>query len=846
LSSVIGTVFAIIALATTITYITYSMNLLEKFNQTIFMKTTDAIDRGNEKFEVTKVSIVNNKFNVTVQNTGNIPVHITRLWAENRTTVGSIFKYDIDVAVSPGSTITDIGQNIQLTALTTKAYHIKLVTERGNTQEFSVNSANSQPLYLQLFALPETVSTGFTTTLLLAVTNNMSDNGVLTNLKPVITVSSINGGTATTTSPDPPAYPVLQKGDTAYFQKSFTVSGPDNGGARFTASLENPFPGNVVSKDVLVKTVQFAQESSTSLVSKGLTSATTSDDILIFHKEWETGALPVGARQMYSTSPDNVNGEIVQLDTFTINPLFFITANDTEQIIIPTGKWNATLRYISNAMPDSLADNIPGISAQGAIYHFEDESLLYPSQCSASCKAKDSTGDSNNDLSLGSGINKPEWQPAIGPNGSGAYRFIGSENDYMDDTVNGDYDIGNGDATTAGWFKTAGSGRQVIFRIGDDGDGDDFWEVALIEQNVQFKYKWNSGGSDESTCQTTSGTWNDNRWHHFVAIRDDTRTCKLYIDGQTSPGWNDSDNSGGGSTTVDVGGDKISIGRDPSNSGQYYFTGDLDDIIHWDNYELNTSAPDEVTDLFKTSYGNNAHKVTFTIDKVDAVGQPLIPPKNLATNSSYPLKFIDGFGAYSSPQQNSWDNYYNYTSPSITSVTIDSNSHQRVKIAMTFVPQSIGELNMKLHIDESDIVISKLYDSFLQIPKPNKPFAGYYKYDKSIGGTINVLNSGTNGAWLTIQSRVVFESMDETTAYAAWVTLESHPIETKLDTEFFAPGQSRLVGFEIPGTQPSYDDSPVNQIPAGRYKMYVFLNGYDQKGNIFLGTQYVGVVQVVE
>ena len=96
LSSVVGAVFAIIAIITAIGYVTYSMNLLEKFNQVVLVRTEESFDRVKEEFDIFKANVVNDKLNITVQNSGSLPVHLTRLWVENMTVSNSVFKYDID------------------------------------------------------------------------------------------------------------------------------------------------------------------------------------------------------------------------------------------------------------------------------------------------------------------------------------------------------------------------------------------------------------------------------------------------------------------------------------------------------------------------------------------------------------------------------------------------------------------------------------------------------------------------------------------------------------------------------------------------------------------------------
>ncbi|HYL66560.1 MAG TPA: hypothetical protein VEU72_05355 [Nitrosopumilaceae archaeon] len=258
ISTVIGSVFFIIIFTSIASYVIYSMNQIDQFGVAVIGKGQDNINRNNEAFEITGVTKDNNKFNITIQNTGQLPVNITRLWIQNKTDpTWPTTKFTINQIVAPGQTLTKIGENLQLTAKPSQAYDISLVTERGNTKEFLVNSASQKPLYLQLFVLPDKISTGFDTTILFAVTNNMSNNGILTNLAPNLSIATPIGATTTMISgPEPSTYPILQKGDTAYFKWVYNISGNSGQGINFTASLQNGYLGNSVSRNATITQIQ--------------------------------------------------------------------------------------------------------------------------------------------------------------------------------------------------------------------------------------------------------------------------------------------------------------------------------------------------------------------------------------------------------------------------------------------------------------------------------------------------------------------------------------------------------------------------------------------------------------
>ncbi|MEX0764540.1 MAG: hypothetical protein WEC35_04520 [Nitrosopumilaceae archaeon] len=243
LTSVVGAVFAIIAIITAIGYVTYSMNLLEKFNQSVLVRTEESIDRGKEDFDIAKATVVNDKLNITVQNTATLPVHITRLWIENTTVSDSVFKYNIDEVVPSGRTVRNIGQNIAFNVDDADSYNIKLVTERGNSQQFTLNSVSSALLNIQLLALPPTVPSGFKTQLVMTVTNNGS--GTVTNIVPVLNPVGSPTATCTPDPVSPSSYDTLAPGSTAIFSWAVKVTGTEDAQTcKYRAKLQNGYLNN--------------------------------------------------------------------------------------------------------------------------------------------------------------------------------------------------------------------------------------------------------------------------------------------------------------------------------------------------------------------------------------------------------------------------------------------------------------------------------------------------------------------------------------------------------------------------------------------------------------------------
>jgi hypothetical protein len=245
LSTVIGTVFAIIALTTTITYVTYSMNTLDKYNQSSLLKNQQLTDISKEKFQISGVTIPNNKLNITVTNTGSLPINFTKIWIQNTTTTDWVKGYvPTNNFVVPGGTLTNIGKTLPVYINSANSYNIKLVTSRGNTQQFTVNSVGVQPLNIQLLAFPTTVPSGFKSELVMVVINNSTSTLVnISPNNPTLTINNVANDSPTCTSSGltPAQYTTISPGTTAIFTWDITVTG--SGGDTCTASFTTPLQG---------------------------------------------------------------------------------------------------------------------------------------------------------------------------------------------------------------------------------------------------------------------------------------------------------------------------------------------------------------------------------------------------------------------------------------------------------------------------------------------------------------------------------------------------------------------------------------------------------------------------
>ena len=219
LSTVVGAVFFVIAATTVISYISYSMNTIDQFAESVIVKEAENINRGLEHITISKISIDGGEFNMTVVNTGSLPVHLTRLWITDEDSAIPDQKLDLDVRINPGNEAIKIGQGTGIVADSAISYTLKAITERGNIATFSVSP--DLPIQMQLVA-PAEVQPNENFRVTAYFTNNSTKPNNIANLIPILnrnmSLTEIDG-------PVPTSIQTLPQGNTAIF--SWTFQAPE-------------------------------------------------------------------------------------------------------------------------------------------------------------------------------------------------------------------------------------------------------------------------------------------------------------------------------------------------------------------------------------------------------------------------------------------------------------------------------------------------------------------------------------------------------------------------------------------------------------------------------------------
>ncbi len=233
LSTVVGTVFFIIAATTVISYISSSMDRIDQFSQSVIVADAENINRGIENIKISSVSIDDDKFNITVVNTGSLPVHLTRLWVTNGDSALPDNKVDLDVRINPGSKAIKIGQsNPSIPANTNSPYTLKIVTERGNLASHQV--FNNLETRIKVIS-PASVLPDEKIQVTALYINNSTVPNTITDLTPTI---QVQGDAIQVGNPDPIMIKTLRNNDVAVVTWQFNApSSPEI--VTFNASFAN-------------------------------------------------------------------------------------------------------------------------------------------------------------------------------------------------------------------------------------------------------------------------------------------------------------------------------------------------------------------------------------------------------------------------------------------------------------------------------------------------------------------------------------------------------------------------------------------------------------------------------
>ena len=279
ISTIIGGVFIVAIIILGMTVIIRGLELQSDLGQTIVEQSGLNDEKGIEDLELRDVKIENEKFNMTILNTGTLPVHMVRLWVTNTTdTNGWHQYYELDEIINPNES-TYLGDALPLVALNSSSYKIKIVTERGNSNIFHLLSPKDNAIKMSLIGTPRSLPTNQNLTLLFGVKNNLTDGSMVQTIEPIvswtITEAPIGEETATVTlveGPIPVTEESLILGETVFFEYLYTLTGDVDDWVTFNATITDAKIGNFVTETVYLTLDNFALQSESSVSASSLAS----------------------------------------------------------------------------------------------------------------------------------------------------------------------------------------------------------------------------------------------------------------------------------------------------------------------------------------------------------------------------------------------------------------------------------------------------------------------------------------------------------------------------------------------------------------------------------------------
>jgi hypothetical protein len=181
--------------------------------------------------------------------------------------------------------------------------------------------------------------------------------------------------------------------------------------------------------------------------------------------------------------------------------------------------------------------------------------------------------------------------------------FNSSNNEYATITDDPDFDFAAAqDFTITGWFRRGQvSTKEVMVSKYESSGADGGYQVYMdSDGDVVFGIDDDNTSFPEDTAASTNADYDDNRWHHFAAVKNGTTSISLYIDGalvQT--------NSSTGADNTLENDDDYFVGIEDGDSNA--FGGFLDEVKV---YRYARSAAE-----IKTEY--NGHTVVMGADVLD-------------------------------------------------------------------------------------------------------------------------------------------------------------------------------------------------------------------------------------
>jgi hypothetical protein len=261
----------IILVASALSTVVWVMQAQGRVSNEITLKTNEYLNKMSEKIEISKVTIKNNKFNITLANEGGSATTIKAIYFVNETSSPTQqYRYDVNHLVDGRSVTTNVGQSLAFTAKSSTTYSIKVITESGNSAVKTYLPSSITALPISLSLIPATITTGENITLLYTITNNSTGTEPV-SVAPTITrtIACAPGQTCTATKLlSGPSNVVIERGSFAVVKEIYKVDGPPDTKVTFNASYAGAKAGNYVIERGTVIVVSLSQGLTSGIATK--------------------------------------------------------------------------------------------------------------------------------------------------------------------------------------------------------------------------------------------------------------------------------------------------------------------------------------------------------------------------------------------------------------------------------------------------------------------------------------------------------------------------------------------------------------------------------------------------
>ncbi len=282
ITTILATTFAVTVIVLGLAVMTSSLLHQNNLGQVVTQRNVGEIEKLNEGIELKDAWIDNKKLNMTVINTGALPVKLVRMWVTNTTAANGWHQsYDLDKVISPADSWKGMGLDLPITPNNASSYKISVISERGSSASFMMFSAKDRAVQMSLFASPRSIPTGQDVTLMFGITNNLTDGTMLHSLTPKLTITKVEApiGTITATAtlvsgPTPTVEQSLAPAETVLFKWVYNIAGDVGDRIDFNATLTNAKLSNYVTESATVVIDSFAGQSNLSL--QALTTGSSS------------------------------------------------------------------------------------------------------------------------------------------------------------------------------------------------------------------------------------------------------------------------------------------------------------------------------------------------------------------------------------------------------------------------------------------------------------------------------------------------------------------------------------------------------------------------------------------